>query len=156
MKLNHDYVRSILLFIEQNLDYENADSPTPSIHKEITDGKLICDSYFDKYDKQELSYALEKLLEAGFITCADKPVVRNGNLYLARITGLTFGGHEFLDNIRNDTVWGAVKELSKKIGGGSIKALASAGGMLMNAMMTDPNAFQNFVEGTKNIFQIIH
>ena len=156
MKLNHDYVRSILLFIEQNLDYKNADSPTPSIHNEITDGQLICNPYFDKYDKQELAYALEKLLEVGFIACADTPVVRNGNLYLARIIGLTFYGHDFLDNIRNDTVWGAVKERGKKIGGGSIQAIASAGGMLMNAMLTDPNALQNFIDGTKNMLNIIH
>lgn len=69
----------------------------------------------------------------------------------ADIIGLTWSGHIFLDNIRNDTIWNAVKEKSKKIGKVSITALASAAGGLANAMMTDPNALNNFLQGIDNI-----
>ena len=103
MKLNADYVRDILLFIEKELDYEDAESNTPHIHKEITDGQLVYNKHFDKYNKQELSYALELLIKEGFIDLAAKPNIHNGNINIARIIGLTWQGHELLDNIRNNT-----------------------------------------------------
>lgn len=151
MRLNHDYVRDILLFIENNLQYKDWDSDIPSTHQEVTNGQLICDANFDGYNKSELSYALEQLIQAGFISCAANPYFVNGNLQIARIVGLTWIGHTFLDNIRNDTIWNAVKEKSKKIGKVSITALAGAAGSLANAMMTDPNALNNFLQGIDNI-----
>lgn len=60
MKLNHDYVRSILMFIEEELDYQNTKIPT--YHQEISDGDLVANAKFSKYNKQELVYALELLL----------------------------------------------------------------------------------------------
>lgn len=147
MRLNHDYVRDILLFIEENLNYKDSDSITPYMHKEISNRQLLTNEKFSKYNKSELSYALEQLLQIGFISCADRPFFHNGNLQNARIIGLTWEGHIFLDNIRNDTIWNAVKEKSKKIGKVSIAAMASAAGAIANAMMTDPNALNNFMQG---------
>lgn len=116
MRLNHDYIRDILLFIEKELDYEDSDSQTPCNHKEIMDGQLVCDEQFNTYNKQELSYALELLIKEGYIDLAGKPNIYDGNILSARIIGLTWQGHEFLDNVRNDTVWNAVKQKSIKIG----------------------------------------
>lgn len=147
MRLNHDYVRDILLYIEKNLGYEEFSN----MHKEIHYGKLLCDEHFANYDKQELTYALELLIKSGFIELAARPNIHDGHINTARIIGLTWNGHELLDNIRNDTIWNAVKEKSKKIGKVSITALASAAGGLANAMMTDPNALNNFLQGIDNI-----
>ena len=69
------------------------------------------------FRSQELVYALELLLKEHFIECADKPYFVDGNLMTARIIGLTWSGHELLDNVRNDTVWSAVKQKAKKFGG---------------------------------------
>ena len=85
MRLNPDYVRDILLFIEKELDYEDAENQTPHIHKEITDGQLVSNQYFSTYNKQELSYALEQLIKEGFIDLAAKPNIHNGNINIARI-----------------------------------------------------------------------
>lgn len=147
MRLNHDYVRDILLYIEKNLGYDEF----YNTHKEIHHGKLLCDEHFANYDKQELTYALELLIKSGFIELAARPNIHDGNINSARIIGLTWNGHELLDNIRDDTIWNAVKEKSKKIGKVSITALASAAGGLANAMMTDPNALNNFLQGIDNI-----
>ena len=146
MKLNHDCVRDILLFIEENLKY----------HEEINQSTLAKSSYFAKYNNSEVLYALELMVDEGFITC--RKVVSNamGKVSYITITGLTWSGHELLDNIRNDTAWNAVKEKTKKIGRVSIKAMASAAGTLATAMLTDPNAVQNFVNGAQNLVGSIH
>ena len=151
MKLNADYVRDILLFIEKELDYEYTDSNTPSKHKEISDGKLACDKCFDNYDKQELTYALELLIKEGFIDLATRPNMYDGNINHARIIGLTWQGHELLDNIRNNTVWNAVKKKAAKFGGLSISALFSGAKFLGCKLMEDQNAIQNFLQGVDNI-----
>lgn len=151
MKLNADYVRDILLFIEKELDYEYTDSNTPSKHKEISDGKLVCDKCFDNYDKQELTYALELLIKEGFIDLATRPNMYDGNINHARIIGLTQQGHELLDNIRDNTVWNAVKKKAAKFGGLSISALFTGAKFLGCKLMEDPNAIQNFLQGVDNI-----
>lgn len=151
MKLNADYVRDILLYIEDNLDYKDSDSDTPSRHKEITNGKLVCDDYFKNYDKQELTYALEILIKSGFIDLAANPNIHNGNINIARIIGLTWNGHELLNNVRDNTIWNAVKKRAAKYGGLSITALFNSAKFITNALMTDPNAIQNFADGIDNI-----
>lgn len=151
MKLNADYVRDILLFIEKYLDYEDSESQVPHIHKEITDGQLISNEYFTTYNKQELSYALEQLIKAGLIDLASKPNVHNGNINMARIIGLTWSGHELLDNVRDNTIWNTVKQRASKFTGVSIAALFNGAKFLTNALMSDPNAIQNFNQGIENI-----
>lgn len=151
MKLNADYVRDILLFIEKELDYNDAESNTPHIHKEITDGQLISNKCFDRHNKQELSYALELLIKEGYIDLAAKPNIHNGNINIARIIGLTWQGHELLDNIRDNTVWNAVKKKAAKFGGLSIPALFNGAKFLGGKLMEDPNALQNFMQGVENI-----
>lgn len=151
MRLNADYVREILLFIEKELDYEDYDSETPYKHKEIADGQLVCNSYFDSYDKQELSYALELLIKEDYIELAGAPTMHNGNILFARIIGLKWRGHELLNNIRNDTVWNAVKKKASKFGGFSISTLFSGAKFLTSALMKNPNAIQDFLQGIDNI-----
>lgn len=150
MKLNYDYVREILLFIEENLHYEKFDN-LPINHSGIMYGKLLSNQVFENHDKQELLYALELLISEKYINCTNV-VFRDGNLRNATIIGLTLKGHDLLDNIRNDTVWNAVKQKAKKAGGVSLSVLAKGAGTLANALLSDPNAVQNFVQGIENIF----
>lgn len=147
MKLNADYVRDILLYIEKNLGYNKGSY----IHKEITNGKLISDDFFTNYNKQELTYALELLIKSGFVELASRPNMHDGNINTARIIGLTWTGHELLDNIRDNTVWNAVKKKAVKYSGLSISALSNGAKILGSALMTDPNAIQNFLDGVNNI-----
>lgn len=147
MRLNADYVRDILLYIENNLDYD----VFSNMHKEIYHGKLLCDEHFVNYDKQELTYALELLIKSGFIDLAAQPNIHDGNINIARIIGLTWTGHELLDNIRDNTVWNAVKKKAAKYGGLSISALFNGAKFLGSTLMTDPNALQNFLDGVNNI-----
>jgi hypothetical protein len=148
MKLNHDYVRDILLFIEKELDYKDNSGFT---HKEITNGQLVYDKVFSKHNKEELNYALEQLIKADYIDLASKPNIHRGSIDIADIIGLTWSGHELLDNIRNDTVWNAVKKKASKFEDFSISVLSTSAKMLVTSLMSDPNAIQNFLDGIDNI-----
>lgn len=149
MKLNADYVRDILLYIEENLTYK--DSLDSIYRNSLSFGLLLADDYFAKHNKEELTYALELLIKERFIDCAKDPYFAKGTLMNADIIGLTWNGHELLDNIRDNTVWNAVKKKAAKYGGLSISTLFTGAKFLGAALMTDPNAVQNFVNGIENI-----
>lgn len=90
MKRNWDLIRKILLKLE-----EKADSTS---WLESTDIK--------GYDTITVSYHYKLLKHAGLIETQDISDMEGEN-YAA--TSLTWQGHEFLDKIRNDSVWNKVK-----------------------------------------------
>ena len=96
------------------------------------------------------------MVKYGFFDLAVTPIIRNGNLYNARIVGLTWEGHELLDNLRNSTVLEAVKERAKKTGGASISIIAKASEAIGIALMSDPNAIENLKQGIINLSHMIH
>lgn len=152
MKLNYDCIRKILLYIEANSGYE----PNTTIYKIIQPkeiSKALCD---DKLTDEEITYAIQLLFEEGYFNVDKKPVYgQNNTLFDLDITSLSWRGNELLNSIRNNTAWNAVIERSKKVGAGTIGQIANMAFSLGNAMLTDPNALQNFFDGTKNILHMI-
>ncbi len=155
MKLNADYVRDILLFIEENIGYVDGVSELPSVHEKISKKKLLENHKFSNYDVKELTYAFEQLVTEGYLSTTEKIHFVEGNLMPVHVTGLTWKGHELLDNVRNNTVWASVKDRAKIIGGISLKNLAIASFELSKALMTDPEAINNFMQGTHNILKLL-
>ena len=110
MKLNPDCVRDILLTVEEvcdfnkNWSYDYQTNDTPRL---------------TKYEHSEIIYHIhqaelaELLIGVQYYECG-----RN-----ARISDLSPDGHEFLANIRNDTFFAKVKDISKEIGVASLKCL---------------------------------
>lgn len=146
MKLNNDAVRSVMLFIEDNLK-ENY-----ILHTEIISG--IDESKL--YTKNDLLYAIDVLLTTDFLNIVERPIFDvSGNLLMVKIKGLTFSGCNFLDNIRKPEIWGTVKKKSKIIGEGSIRALSIAGAKLSESLLTDPGALHNFLEGIEKIENLL-
>lgn len=90
MKRNWDLIRKILLKLE-----EKADSTSWLESSEIK-----------SYDKQTVVYHYKLLKNAGLIEAIDLSTVEERD-YAA--LSLTWQGHEFLDKIRNDSVWNKVK-----------------------------------------------
>lgn len=118
MKLNPDAVRSILLFLEENITYEDEDSEYPQKRTEFVPNLIVTNNYFSAFKSTEVSYALDLLIKEGYISTIGKPYFVNGILEMARIDGLTEKGHDLLDNVRNDDSWKLVKKIASKIGGG--------------------------------------
>ena len=113
MKLNHDCVRDVLLYIEENASYSN------------TVNQEVIATNFQNHDKFELIYAIEKLYETNYIN-GSKHNALNGPYPFFNIVDISYDGHEFLDNIRNDNVWTETKQtILENIGSASLSIVST-------------------------------
>lgn len=102
MELNHDCVRLLLLEIESN----------KKIGEPLTEYNFKDNIIFDKYDFDTVIYSLMKLKEADFISC-DLQFIE-GKVVKWLINDITWSGHDFLDNIRDNETWQKVKSVASK------------------------------------------
>ena len=113
MKRDFDLIRKILDQIEEK-----------------SDGLSCGELDLPDHAAEEVWYQVMLLKQAGLIEAADCRS-RAGNRWLPQ--SLTWDGHEFLDAIKNDTVWTQVKTTVKEKGGvvpfEILKALAIQFGM---------------------------
>lgn len=93
MKLDYDFLREILLVLEDITDG----------HKNYTK-QNICD-YFPSVDRVKTLYHLKYLDDVGFTD--------GGNGFILDITPT---GRNYLNAVRNDTVWESTKEIIQKWG----------------------------------------
>lgn len=112
MKLNQDCVRSILLELEENL----------TLNGGVTLYQLKDFETFNKYGYETSVYALTKLIEADFlngsVTSGDNEIISIG------VGSITWGGHQFLDNIRDDKIWKTVKKTTSKLSSVSLPLMS--------------------------------
>lgn len=109
MKLNQDCIRDLLLYLEDNLTYENR----------VTINYLS----LKNYSTLDLVYTADKLLEANFITCIKSSYVdESGPMIIAK--SITYSGHQFLDNIRDDKVFAKTKSIVSAFKSVSIEILS--------------------------------
>lgn len=101
MRLNHDCIRDILLYVEENINEQN---------NKIAVGGLI-KSMDSKYDAFTIKYHIIQLNQAGMFTHA---IIADGNIPLF-IMDLSWEGHSYVDNIRDNKVWAKVKSSTKAI-----------------------------------------
>lgn len=100
MKLNYDCVRDVLLYLEDNLSLNNS----------ITFPSDIKESLLLKYSKDDVLYTVKILLNKKLILGDDNFNYATG-MYTANIESLSFDGHSFLDNIRDNQVWSKSKKI---------------------------------------------
>lgn len=120
MKLNPDCIRDILLLMEE-ADYE-----------EIIEAHTLFQS-LSQYDKNTISYSVKKMVEADLITAC----ITNGDDYseIQYLNDITYYGHEFLNDIRSDSIWKNVKEIGTQIGSNSVNALTQIATGVMTALI---------------------
>ena len=100
MKLNYDCIRDVLLYLEDNLTINNS----------IAFPSDIKESLLLKYSKDDLLYTVQILLNKKLILGDDNFNYATG-MYTANIESLSFDGHSFLDNIRDNQVWSKSKKI---------------------------------------------
>lgn len=120
MRLNPDCIRDIILFIEENTDSRKG-----------VNAKQLIESY-PNYTEDVLEYHVNYLKDAYLIQGVSKYM---GGGYSIR--DLTPQGHEFAQNIHNDTNWNKVKESAKAVGSFSIDTLQK---IAVNVISTAINA----------------
>ena len=108
MKLNNDCVRDILLCTEENTGYHTA----IVISQDSMPFQIL-----QAYNPEEVLYHIEQCKKADLIETKN---FINGGI---SINDLTPNGHDFLANIRSDTVWNDTKAVGQKIGITSLSAL---------------------------------
>ncbi|GAX07118.1 hypothetical protein IWT25_02466 [Secundilactobacillus pentosiphilus] len=117
MKLDHDCVRDLLLLLEkvpfEDGDYFDLDAIINSSN--IT-------NITDLYSVDTIHYAFVELVDAGYVdgdTVGQNPITYG-------FIKITFEGHKFLDNIRDESVWKQTKQtIISKIGSASLNIISS-------------------------------
>ena len=110
MRLNPSCIRAILLAVENKTDFK-----TPFVY----DKESPKSDYLAEFSHEEILYHIKQAHDAGFF---DGITYYNaGNLIY--IGDLSFKGHEFLANIRNDTFYNKVKDIGAELGVQSLKDL---------------------------------
>ena len=95
MKLNQDCIRDLLLYLEENL--------------KLNDYLSISNISLKNYSSEELLYTADKLYEAGYLKCSRK--VYDNTVLMIFVSSITYTGHQFLDNIRDDKVFAKTKSI---------------------------------------------
>lgn len=120
MRLNHECVRDVLLHIEENLPY--------GYYMNFSDVKL------KDYSQEELLYTADKLLEAGLVTGTRRNSITESFPDI-RITSLTWEGHQFLDNIRDDGVWKNTKMVLSKFSSVSLSLVGNVASQVISSLI---------------------
>ncbi|AHF77900.1 Phage protein [Sodalis praecaptivus] len=97
MKRDWDLVRSIMLKAE-NLSERS---------------EVVTDEDFPEVSSELVNYHIKILGQAGLLEIIDVSTLASSAYYT---TGLTFEGHDFLDNIRSNNVWSKTVALVKSKG----------------------------------------
>lgn len=116
MKLNHDCVRQLLLDIEEKVPFGSFISIN-----------LLCEDY----PSPDVLYAAKKLEEAGYIEISS--LNGDGELSSMLVESLTWEGHQFLDNIRDNEIWASTKKTVSKFSSTSLGIMANVAGQLLSA-----------------------
>jgi hypothetical protein len=99
MKHDMELIRELLLKIEA-LEIPQGSTLFFDVHGLQVEG----------YGPDEVAYNLELLFDAGFVK-------GQGGADTFGIAGLTWNGHEFLDDIRDPEIWRKTKERAKAVTG---------------------------------------
>jgi hypothetical protein len=120
MKRDMDLIRTILLTIENNPDFNGLAIYTVSPEELAGDDQ----------PSEVILYNVTLLQDAGLI----EGRVDNGTIYLKR---LTFAGHDFVDTVRTPEIWRKVKDATNKIGGFTVEILVSTGKALLKQQVQE-------------------
>ncbi len=114
MKLIHDCIRDVMLYIEDNLQDNNV-LMTSEISYNVR-----------KYTPEDINYTCKKLYEAGYL---------NIECYVSgeiAIKSMTYNGHLFLDNVRDNKIWSATKSIISKFASVSLPIIQQVAVQLIN------------------------
>ena len=69
----------------------------------------------DSYEKEQIAHHCKLIYEANLIDDYSEKYASN-DLYLYSVGALTWEGHDFLDQIRQDTIWNKIKNVITRKG----------------------------------------
>ncbi len=117
MKLLHDCVRDVMLFIEDNLIDGDA-MFTTDISKKLS-----------KYSQEDIDYTCKKLTEANYLHTTK--YVYGGLI----VSSMTYSGHQFLDTIRDNKIWSETKSKVSKLASVSIPIIQQVASQIISVKL---------------------
>ncbi|MCT3395898.1 DUF2513 domain-containing protein [Lentilactobacillus hilgardii] len=119
MELNHDCVRDILFWVEKNVSLRPIRTDT------------VINSLDSNWTDDELIYCIIQLNEAELLDGGAS--MSNGGIATNEIRKITWKGHEYLDNIRDDTIWRKTKKtVFSKVGSASLSIVNSVAAKILS------------------------
>ena len=123
MKRNYDLVRAILLKVETEGD---------------PDEPIINSLSIDDYDQALTNEHVKLMIECGLLEGQCK-FSTNNRILLTSIRGLTPRAYDFLDNIRNDSVWKKIQNhITSTVGSASLEVFEKFATQIITAAVTRP------------------
>ena len=141
MTLNYDCIRDVLLYLEDTLEY--IDNQVAMTHKRLTIGNIT--NALSSYSKEDVQYTIEKLFEARYIRIADIIHDKNGYITSGYVDDITWEGFNFLNNIREKSIWEATKEGAKKVGAMSVSAISIISFEIVKAIVTNQEVISKII-----------
>lgn len=120
MKLNHECVRDVLMYLEKQ-DYFVASDNYIADFAPISIEQIVAE--LPDYTQEEIFYTAFNLAQAGYIDalCEDSDF----SVCHYDINYITFQGHEFLERIKDDSHWSSVKKGLSAVRDYSLSAIGS-------------------------------
>lgn len=119
MKLNHDCIRSVMLYLEENLKITS-----------LIDTK---DINLPDYSQEDIDYSVSKLIEANYLDGDIKRFLTGA--HLINVNSITWEGHQFLDNIRDSKVWSNTKSKLSTFSSVSINIMSQVAVSVLTQMI---------------------
>lgn len=119
MKRNLDLIREILLLCEED-----------------TSGRIFCeDIESDAFSFEEISYHVSLLLDVDFIDAEEIPLM--GNVFSSYIIHrITMQGHDYLDSVRDESIWHKTKErLGKLLSSASLPLISEVASTIIKSQL---------------------
>ncbi|HBB71853.1 MAG TPA: hypothetical protein DCZ71_04525 [Ruminococcus sp.] len=114
MKLEYDCVRHVLLVLEELCSF---DPDSSSGYKEVTAAdiqkSMLSISGAPHHEVKDIYYTILKLDEGGFITTIE--IIEDDFTKVKNVIDITYQGHQYLDSIRDESIWSSVKSLSPSL-----------------------------------------
>ena len=121
MKLNYDCLRSLLLTLEE---FENIDENLNYQSMTLDD----MEKALPDFPKNVIAYTTLKAEQGGLINA--QIMNADNSIYMCIYSSLTYDGHQFLDNVRSNSIWSRTKSIAKKLGCTSLNSLMSIAGKI--------------------------
>lgn len=119
MKLNHDCIRDLLLYLEDHLCYKD----------EIRINSLK----IEPYSQDELLYTADRLIEAGYLNSRFGWNMQSS--HIITVNSISYDGHQFLDTIRDDGIWKNTKNKFAKFSSISLPIIQELASSLIKSQL---------------------
>lgn len=146
MKLNPDCVRDTLLYLEETLTINCKEKNFNSITLQQLTTEML--NKYNQYTEDDIWYTIYNLKEIHFI---EGKINDTGNhkMTFCNIENITWDGHQFLNTIRPETIWKAMKSKAKQIGGMSLHGLSMISMSIVQGLASNPDFIQSIVNMMK-------